>query len=265
MSANNLWTLLIFIAVLISVQFNARAELPKTDPWGELIFVTEDYPPLNYKDDNGHLTGLAVEVLLGAAKQANSALTASDIKLLPWARGYRMAENDANVVLFSTSRKPSRESLFLWAGPIVKGTPSVLLARKDRHIKVKEKSDLYNYRIGVIKGDSLENRVKALGGPEENIIKIHSGDLLAEQLEKGRIDLWAYNAQGAAKIFKSLGIAKNQFEIVFKFPFNDNYLAINKKTSPELVESLQQAIDKFRTTPEFQKLMEKYNHNMTVF
>lgn len=265
MSVNNIWTLMIFIAVLIGFQTGARAELPPSDPWAGLIFITEEYPPFNFKGEDGKLTGLSVETLVAAANEAGSSLSVDDIMMLPWARGYRMAENDRNVVLFTTSRKPKREDLFLWAGPLSKGTPSVLLARKDRGFKIDNEEELHKYRIGVIRGDSLENRVKALGGPDENIIKVHSGELLAEQLEKGRIDFWAFNIQGAIRILDALNIPKSEFEIVFRFPFNDNYMAINKKTSPDKVKKLQVALDKFRQTQQYQQLLKKYNHNTTSF
>ncbi|CAH0539473.1 substrate-binding periplasmic protein [Vibrio marisflavi] len=263
MSVNNIWTLLIFVAVFIGFNTSVRAELPSDDPWAGLTFITEEYPPFNYKGADGKLTGLSVETLIAAAKGAGSELSVDDILILPWARGYRMAENDKNVVLFTTSRKPKREKLFLWAGPLSKGSPSVLLARKDRGIKIKDVKDLYKYRIGVIRGDSLENRVKALGGPDKNIIKVHSGELLAEQLEKGRVDFWAFNLQGAIKILDTLNIPKSDFEIVYRFPFNDNYLAINTKTSPKMVEKLQKALDNFKKTSDYQQLLKKYNHNTT--
>ena len=67
------------------------------------------------------------------------------------------------------------------------------------------------------------------------------------------------------RILDALNIPKSEFEIVFRFPFNDNYMAINKKTSSDKVKKLQVALDKFRQTQQYQQLLKKYNHNTTSF
>ncbi|MCL9782702.1 transporter substrate-binding domain-containing protein [Vibrio sp. S4M6] len=232
--------------------------LPSSDPWGQVAFVTEEYPPHNYVDDQGQLTGLSVEVILGAAKLAGSKLSRDHIVVLPWARGYKMALNMEDTLLFTTSRKPERETLFEWIGPLSKGSPSVLFARKTSQIKIKAPSDLLNYRIGVVRGDSLQKRLVSLGVPESALVKSHSPEELAKQLNRHDIDLWAYNPSGAEKIFQKFGLANNNFEHVYQFKFNDNYIAANKHTSRAVIINIQQALDKFKKTKEYKNILSKY-------
>ncbi|WP_237361479.1 substrate-binding periplasmic protein [Vibrio marisflavi] len=251
---------MLFLTLMLTVlSFASVSEpLPESDPWGQLIFVTEKYPPHNYVDDQGQLTGLSVEVILGAAKLAGSQLAPEHIEILPWARGYKMALNHKDTVLFTTSRKPEREALFQWIGPISKGSPSVLLARKTSEISIGSSSDLLNYRIGVIRGDSLQKRLEDLGVPSKMLVKSHSPEELAKLLNRREIDLWAHNPAGAEKILRQYGISPDKFESVYQFKFNDNYIAANKHISQEVITRVQKALDKFKATKEYQSILTKY-------
>lgn len=248
----------LYVTALVLLSFVSRASLPLYDPWGELKFMTEEYPPLNFTDDNGRLTGLSVEVLLGTARYAKSGLSREDILILPWARAYKDTLRRKGSILFATSRKPEREALFLWVGPISKGTPSFLIARKTSNINIISDTDLAQYRIGVIRGDSLEKRVEKLKVPEDNIIRSHDPALLAQQLVKGRIDLWATNWKGAEALLNDLNVSISLVESVYQFKFNDNYFAVNKTTPIEVVNEMQAALDEFKKTPEYQTLVEKF-------
>ncbi|MFB9188473.1 substrate-binding periplasmic protein [Vibrio ostreicida] len=243
---------------LLFFSFVSNAELPPSDPWFELTFITEEYHPLNFIDSSGQLTGLSVEVLLGAAKHANSQLSRIDIQVIPWARGYKYALNNKGSVLFATSRKPERESLFLWVGPISQGTPSFLIARKERNITIQKRADLSQYRIGVVRGDSLEKRLEKLNIPDKNIVRIHSKALLARQLDKGRIDLWASNWTGAQAQFSDLDLDVNSFERVYTFQYNDNYFSLNRETPRQLVQEMQSALDSFKKTTEYQQILNQF-------
>ena len=77
----------------------------------KLNFVTESYPPYNFKSQ-GMLKGIAVDLLLAATQKSAFSLSLNDIRLLPWPRAYKMAEEGPNIVLFSTTRTEQRETKF---------------------------------------------------------------------------------------------------------------------------------------------------------
>mgnify|MGYP002830677661 CR=1 FL=1 len=81
------------------------------DDLAPLNFFTENYAPFNYVEDN-KLRGISVELLGKIFRQANSAKTLKDVKVVPWARGYKFAQLKKNTVLFSTTRTKAREKLF---------------------------------------------------------------------------------------------------------------------------------------------------------
>ena len=75
-----------------------------------LDYITEQYAPYNYQDESGIPQGMAVEVLNKVWEVLD--IPPQKIDIFPWARGYSLALNKKNTLLFSTTRSPSREDLF---------------------------------------------------------------------------------------------------------------------------------------------------------
>ncbi len=61
--------------------------------------LTENLPPLNYKE-NGILVGPSVEIVKKIQKRVGSQ---AQIQVYPWARAYKMALEEKNVILFGTT------------------------------------------------------------------------------------------------------------------------------------------------------------------
>src|ERR1039457_4975179 len=66
----------------------------------------------------GKVAGPATEVVELTLRKAGFA--EYQIKLYPWARSYDMALKEPNVLIYLIARTPARESLFKWAGEIMK-------------------------------------------------------------------------------------------------------------------------------------------------
>lgn len=127
----------------------------------DIEFITEAYPPYNF-EENGMVKGITVEILLEVSKEAGQPLKRSQIKLRPWARGYRQALSGPMVMLFSMSRTQEREDKFQWVGPILKNKVAVL-AKKSSGIKIIKSDDLKKYSIGAVLDDVGEQMLKSLG------------------------------------------------------------------------------------------------------
>lgn len=86
-------------------------------PAQPLTLITEDYPPLNFVT-NGQLKGPSVEIVERIRAKLGLKQEIQEIKVYPWARGYRFLQTKANTELFSTARTKQREALFKWVGPV---------------------------------------------------------------------------------------------------------------------------------------------------
>jgi len=224
-----------FVAGLLLLSFSSGSA-------SALEVYTEEFPPYNFTENN-QLRGISVELLLAAAKQANSPIMAQDIKVRPWARAYRKVLSTPNTMLFSMAHIPSREKLFKWVGPIGK-TRVVLLAKKERNFHIKDPAQLLNYKIGTIRDDVAQKLVEENGVPTELIEHTSTTRALAKMLDLGRIDLWAYEENAALWVMEKAGLDSREFEAVYVLMELDMYFALNKETDQQVVDDLQLAIDK---------------------
>ncbi len=228
----------------------------------QLHFYTANYPPANFQHQQ-QVTGYAVDLLYAAAKEVGQTLEPSQFTLQPWARSYRTTLTDENSVLFSTTRTPHRESLFTWVGPI-HPIKVVVLARKDAKIEINNPLEMAKYRIGVIRDDVGEQSLLALGLPRESFQEATSVVMLAEQLQKKRIDLLAYDETAALWWASQSGIDPESFESVYLLKQGQLYYAFNKQTDAALLELLQSGLDQLKREEDengmtkYQRIIEQY-------
>ena len=118
----------------------------------ELTILTENLPPLNYVE-NGVLVGPSVEVVREIQKRVGSQ---EPIQVYPWARAYKMALEDKNVVLFGMTYTKVREDKFKWVGPLATKR-DILVAKKGSGIIINSLEDAKKVkRIGTLRDDTRE-------------------------------------------------------------------------------------------------------------
>lgn len=225
--------------ILLATLFIATAA--QGEDLKQLTFITENLPPYNFQVD-GVPQGTSVDLLLTALKEVHAGVKRSDIHVMPWARGYRIALHRRNVVLFSTAKTQHRLNLFQWVGPINQIQTEVL-AKKSLHIKISSPKDMEKYAIGVVRDDVGEQLLRAQGIPESRISIETDGANLARMLGRGHVDLWAYDGFAARWFLKQVGLDPSQYETVYTLHQGEQYYAVSKSTSPALVKALQEAID----------------------
>jgi hypothetical protein len=125
----------------------------------ELMILTENLPPLNYVE-NGVLVGPAVEMVKEIQRRVDSN---DQIQVYPWARAYRMALEEENIILFGMARTKVRENKFKWIGPIAEKR-DILAAKKGSGIKIDNLEDAKKVAyIGTLRDDTKEIFLKKQG------------------------------------------------------------------------------------------------------
>ena len=227
-----------------------------------LSYLTEQYPPYNYKQDNIP-KGIAIDILVEASSQIQSPIDIDNIKVQPWATAYRSALITPDTVLFSTTRTQLREHIFQWAGPISR-TKIVVLGRKDRNFTINNPLALAQYRIGVIRDDVGEQLLAELGVPRESMIEDTVPQKLVHKFISGEFDLWAYEENVANWWLKESGQDPKDYETVFTLSEGDLYFAFNLGTDRALVRKLQQGINELKQKIDsngksrYQVILDKY-------
>ncbi|WP_163831319.1 substrate-binding periplasmic protein [Spartinivicinus ruber] len=234
------WFYSLFSGLLI-----VSALTTKACPLQKLTYITEDYPPHNFMEE-GVLQGISVDLLLAALAAIDCPILKNDIKMMPWTRGYYMALNQPDIVLFGMTRIKERENLFKWAGPYMNSQIG-LTARKDAYIKAHNLNDLNRLTIGVVKDDVAEKLFKGIGINSPNFkYGNNHPETLAKMLVSYRFDAWGYEINVARWMLIKLGYNINDFETVYTFPPIQSSYAFSKNTPDSTVKLLQTALDKIK-------------------
>jgi polar amino acid transport system substrate-binding protein len=91
-----------------------------------LKIVGSEYPPYSYLE-NGRATGLCADIVRALLDDLQ---LQQEITIAPWARSYKTALEEPNVLLFTVARTVERESLFHWVGVIVSGETHLYALRE---------------------------------------------------------------------------------------------------------------------------------------
>lgn len=203
----------------------------------ELTVLTEDLPPLNYVD-NGVLVGPSVEIVREIIKRLG---TKEQIQVYPWARAYKMALEEKNVVLFGMTYSEVRKDKFKWVGPLAIKR-DILVAKKNSGIKIKTLEDAKKVgRIGTLRDDTRGRMLEGLGFT--NIEPVSDEKLNAQKLSIDRIDLWAYKIPGLRTVCDLAGVDYSEFEEVYHLREIELMIAFSKKTSDAIVKQWKEAFN----------------------
>jgi polar amino acid transport system substrate-binding protein len=219
----------------------------------ELIILTENLPPLNYLKD-GVLVGPSVEIVKEIQKRVGSH---EKIKVYPWARAYKMALEDENVVLFGTTYTKVRHDKFKWIGPLATKR-DILVAKKSSGIKINSLEDAKKVkRIGTLRDDTREHLLKRLGFT--NLEPVSDEQKNAKKLVLGRIDLWTYKKPGLKTVCELAGVDYDEIEEVFHLRKIDLMIAFSKKTSDSIVQNWRNAFTEMLADGTIMQIRRKWN------
>ncbi|MGE4423770.1 MAG: substrate-binding periplasmic protein [Pseudodesulfovibrio sp.] len=216
-------------------------------------WLTEEYYPFNYLE-NGVMRGVSVDLLrmvwaeLGTPEQR--------VESMPWARAYERLQHEPDTVLFCMARTPEREHAFRWAGPIA-SVRFVLIARKDRHIRLDSLNDLKGLAVGTLREDVSDTLLAGYQG----VASIQPVARMRQNISKlmtGRLDLVAYEEGCWRKITARDGLDPDSFETVYVLRETPVYYAFHPDTPAEVVDAFQAALDRVKARPGYRELLDAY-------
>ena len=219
----------------------------------ELTILTENLPPLNYVQ-NGVLVGPSVETVREIQRRVGSH---AEIKVYPWARAYKMALEEENVVLFGTTYTKERHDKFKWVGPLAIKR-DILVGKKGSGIKINNLEDAKKVkRIGTLRDDTRERLLEKHGFT--NLEPVSDEQKNAKKLVLGRIDLWTYKKPGLKTVCELAGVDYNEIEEVYHLREIELMIAFSKKTSDSIVEKWRNAFNEMSADGTIMKIRKKWN------
>ena len=219
-----------------------------------LTIYTEINAPLQFRAENGRLTGLAVEVV----QEIQDRLGNQDpITLVPWARGYLELETLPNIMLFATARTAQRNALFKWVGPFDE-TVFSLYVKADSTILLRSLEDARKLRsIGVYKDDVRDLYLTKEGF--KNLERTVNNVANVKKLMAGRIDAFASAAVSMEELARSAGYRAEDMKEALAFLKTQQFLAFSLQTPDATVKAWSEAFEAMKKDRTFERIFRKYH------
>ena len=222
-------------------------------------FLTEgDFPPFNYYDDEGVLTGLNVDLARALCLELNAAC---DIKVRPWDELFTgLNRSEADAVIAAHALTPPALATVDFTDRYF-FTPARFAVRQGGTAPEVSPEGLDGRTIGVAKGSAHEAYLRAFFR-DSRIVPFESPDQAREALESQKVD--ALFDDGISLAFWLNGSLSRKccefkggpyFEPKY---FGDGIAIAVPKTDPQIKYLLNGALERVRASGRFQEIVDRY-------
>lgn len=202
-----------------------------------ISIVTEDGYPLQYMKDR-KIVGAGTELVEMVMQQAGLTYT---IRMYPWARAYMLAQRVENVLIYSMTRTPQRESQFKWVGEILPLNYHLFRLKDRPEVRPISLEAAKDYKVGVVRQDVVHQYLECEGFPElEPVATSHQN---FRMLLAKRVDLAPYDSAMLHFFCKEIEVDCNQFKPVVPLEAISTglYMAFSIQTDDAIVERVKNA------------------------
>jgi polar amino acid transport system substrate-binding protein len=251
--------LLLILLFIISNLFVCPGPATASESIQEIQFMTENYPPFNYIEDN-KIKGIFVEVLMAVSRQMESPLGWDRISVLPRDKGYQSLSAGGKKCLFGTARTKERETVFKWAGPVAHNR-IVLIAKAGSDIRINSIDRIRSLKTGVVKDDIAEKILLEADLPPEGLSRAFGGSAameLLQDLNTGMIDVWAQGDLPARWLIKKTALAPRDFKTLYVLREEQMYFAFSNDVSNGFISVFQRALDRVKKKGDIKRILKTY-------
>ena len=233
------------IVVTLSIFMPLVSGLSEAAETQILDWYSEEYPPYNFTDKKSKKpTGISVDYLVEIFRYLNLDQTRKDIKIVPWSRGYNVAQQKGKKnAIFVCTRTKEREKIFKWVGP-VSPTKIVLFAKQGaKELKTLPKNDA-SVRFAVIRDDIGQTLLLQNGIKPDNLIETSTIEQMLDLIKIGRAKYIAYEENVLKYKMKNLQNNPPKLSVVHTLKSGELWFALNKSVADSVVNNYQKAFDK---------------------
>ncbi|RDH42790.1 amino acid ABC transporter substrate-binding protein [Zooshikella ganghwensis] len=213
-----------FLVLILIYSFSVKAD--------DLNFVTLEFPPIAYTDDNKEPTGFAVDAVRRISDKLGHKVS---IKVLPWTRGLNMVKNGEADAIFTIYKNKEREQFIDFTQEIF--VPQTLSFYINASSSIDQGKDmelevLKKYKIGVV---STISYGKKFDGIKSDLNLSSATNLLSnfKKLLAGRIDIVPSNTYvGDYILAQNKKVLKGKvIKVVTPFDSVPSYIGFSKKNN----------------------------------
>lgn len=229
-----------------------------------LQVLTEHLPPMQVVENGKVVGGMGTEIV-------EALLAHLDIKtrITPynWARAYKIAQQEENVLIYSITRTPGREDKFKWVGHIYTLDTFIWRLKSREDIQVNRLPDAKNYVTSVIRQDVQHHRLLDAGFVENQHIQLAPNVSQAlEMLFRGRVDLFIASGAFMPGYLEKMPYQLADLQPIVKLADNIDrlYIAFSPKTDDKIVERFRTALQQLKDNGEIAKIIKRWEGRLGV-
>ncbi|HRP98728.1 MAG TPA: transporter substrate-binding domain-containing protein, partial [Rhodocyclaceae bacterium] len=227
----------------------------QAQPIESLTWLAEEAAPFNFSR-NGEPAGIAVDVLVEVWAKLGIDGRAADIGIVPWARGYRIAQEQPGTCLFSMTVTEPRRALFAFIAPLLDAHIAVI-APKSRRLAPSSTADLAPLAIGVVREDVAE-KLLVEAGSAATLVRADSARSLVRMLAGGRFDAIAYQLESTLWTMREEGFDPGAYEAVLTLKDGPVGYACHRDTDPATLARLQATLDELVADGTVERIRRRY-------
>jgi len=232
---------------------------------GSFRAQTLDMPPFSVSVDPAkqEMQGYFGEIFVGAMRQAGLMENIA-VDMIPWKRAQQNALTQANVVIFPLIRTAVREPQYRWLTLILEEPCYAWTTLPELPIDSLEQVRQAG-KIGGLAGGPQTTEVRRILGADyaEQVEDSASEELALRKMLAGRIQMWSAHGITADHVARQYARLNQLPEIKlrrgYKFFDANIWIAVSKQTSESDALQLQQALDAFLLTEDYQAINRKYH------
>lgn len=244
---------ILLLAILVSTALSAAEKSHLKS-----ITVDDNYP-YNFLS-GGRVQGIGYEVTKLLAERAGFQL---DTEVVPWSRALLTAREQPNVLLFSIIRIPERENDFYWMGPIGQTEEWLYRLSSRNDFAIRNLDDVKPYVVGDVANNSVVPYLRNLG------VKVDTAPDNTSNCRKfkyGRVDFVVINPEGVQAFLNLCELNHARIEKVLFLKSSDLYIALSKRSDPQLVAQLSEQFAKMVKDKSMEKIAAKWlNKSASTF
>ncbi len=225
----------------------------------DVVIYTENYPPYNYPDANGAVTGEATQLVHNVMRASGLSY---EIRLLPWTRAMRNTMSDNNALIFSIVRSPEREEEFKWLVPIARDHYYLFGRANDNRPITAEHIRSGRHQVVCVFEDISCQLLRDFGLPDEAILEgidITRADAM-KLVQTGRVDFYVAGRIEFQANALNLGFDADTFgPRLYLDASMTLYLAAGKKIKPELEAAIVMGYERLLDQGKFEMLFQSGN------
>ncbi len=243
--------------------YDPAERMPKPDlsQIGQIRFLTTtDFPPFNFLDGSGKLTGLHVDIARAICAELSLPDKCS-IQALPWGElSGQVERGEADAILAGIDTNLDTRRRFAFTRPFLQ-FPARFVARKNSAGAFSAEKNLENLRIGVVARSAHEDMLRAYF-PRAKVVVYDRAEWAQDDLRDGKTD--AVFGDGMRLAFWTSGAASSDCCALTGEPYlAPEYLGAGltiavSKSRPELAQALDHALRKIEASGQSVELYLRY-------